>query len=77
MIYGFSAFLQKYDEAAAQIDYVLARKPRDPIALNLSGSILAASGQKEKAIQQFEAAIAADPDNEEFKANLQRAKSGG
>ena len=48
--------------------------PHQPIPRNNLGLVFEATGQLEKAEEQFHAALEAEPDNPEFLGNLARAK---
>ena len=60
----------KYDEAAAHLRKVVAQYPRDRVVRNELGRILFLQRQYREAIQQFDAALAVDPEDLQAHYNL-------
>ncbi|MBM3547503.1 MAG: tetratricopeptide repeat protein [Alphaproteobacteria bacterium] len=70
---GLAAFQEgRLDEAQAVMATVLAKSPRDPVALHIAGLIAFQKGDPDKAIVQLAAAVKAKPDYAEAQNNLGR-----
>ena len=64
---------KRYDEAIAQLDRLLARRPRGAEALFLRGTALLESGKPKEALADFERAVAVGPPQARFHYNAAAA----
>jgi tetratricopeptide (TPR) repeat protein len=66
--------LQRRDgEAAVAAEKALALRPDDPLTLDTAGCVLARLGRHEETISTFAAAVAAEPENLDYRYNLAAA----
>ena len=66
--------LQRRDgEAASAAEKALALGPNDPLTLDTAGCVLARLGRHEETISPFAAAVAAEPENLDYRYNLAAA----
>jgi tetratricopeptide (TPR) repeat protein len=73
MLANLLAERQQFSEAVPHYREFLKSHPRDGNAWTGLGIALVSTGKQAEAIEAFKAAVAADPTNEQFKANLERA----
>lgn len=65
---------QRYYEAAWEFQYAIRLMPHQPIPRNNLGLVFEATGQLDEATEQYDLAVAEEPDNPELLGNLARAR---